>query len=114
MNKAVVSVSVILPIRNEKKHIVKCLDSILSQDYPKDKLEILAVDGISEDGTRRILEDYSRIYDNFRMIDNPGKIVPKALNMGINEARGEIVIRIDAHSTYEENYIRKCVKYLSI
>ena len=59
------TVSVIIPCRNEEKFIGKCLDSIIEQDYPKDKTEILVVDGVSGDGIRKIIEncglDYTEI-----------------------------------------------------
>ena len=107
------NVSVVIPIRNEEKYISRCLASILSQDYPMDKLEILAVDGMSEDGTREILNEYAKKHNNIRVIDNPNRIVPKALNIGIKNAKGEIIARIDSHSTYASDYIAKCVAYLN-
>jgi glycosyltransferase involved in cell wall biosynthesis len=105
-------ISVIIPCRNERKFIEKCLDSIIDNDYPKDKLEILVVDGISEDGTREVIKNYIDKYSFIKLLDNPKKIVPSAMNIGIREARGSIIIRMDAHNRYEKDYISKCVKYL--
>lgn len=107
-----IKVSIIIPTRNEEKYIAKCLQSILENDYPKNKIEILIVDGMSEDGTRDILNKYIRKYPFIKLVNNPKKIVPNALNIGINKAKGEIIMRIDAHNTYEKKYISKCVKYL--
>jgi len=105
-------VSIIIPCRDEEKYIGKCLDSIIAQDFPKEKIEILVVDGISEDGTRKILEEYSRKYSFIRILDNPQKTTPFALNTGIRNAKGEIIIRMDSHATYKEDYVSKCIRYL--
>ena len=99
------NISVIIPCRNEGKYIRKCIDSILNQDYNNEYVEYLFVDGMSTDETRNIITEYSLIYQNIRLIDNPKLIVPYALNEGINNATGEIIIRLDAHSSYSNNYI---------
>jgi glycosyltransferase involved in cell wall biosynthesis len=106
-------VTVIVPCRNEKRYIEACLDSILANDYPKDKLEILVVDGMSDDKTRAIIERYAMSYAFIRLLDNPRKITPCALNIGIKNARGDIIIRADAHSKYARDYIKKCVEFLN-
>ena len=96
--------SVIVPIYQEEKYIAKCIDSILSQDYPKDDLEIILVDGMSKDRTREIVATYTAKYPFIRMIDNPERIAPCAMNRGIKEAKGDVIMRLDAHATYEKNY----------
>ena len=106
-------VSVIIPCYNEEKFIGKCLDSIIANGYPKDKLEILVVDGMSEDGTREILEGYKEKYSFLKILNNPKKITPVAFNIGIKNSKGKIVMIMCAHATYEKEYISKCVKYLS-
>lgn len=108
-----IQVSIIVPCRNEERIIRKCLDSILLQDYPKDKIEILVVDGMSSDGTREIIADYINKHHSVRLLDNPKKIVPTAMNIGIKGCVGQIIIRMDAHAQYPQDYVRKCVKYLS-
>lgn len=105
-------VSIIIPCLNEENHIGKCLDSVIANDYPKDRLEAIVIDGISEDATREILERYSQRYSFIKVLDNEKKITPVALNVGIKNAKGGIIVRMDAHSTYERDYITKCVKYL--
>jgi len=112
MNQKVPFVSVIIPSRNEGKFIGQCLDSIIAQNYPKEKIEILVVDGMSEDNTVRIVKEYHPRYSFINLLENPKKITPCALNIGIKNAKGEIIIRMDAHAGYENNYIAKCVKYL--
>jgi glycosyltransferase involved in cell wall biosynthesis len=109
MNKFV---SVIVPCRNEAKYIGHCLDSILAQDYPKDCFEVLVIDGGSQDGTKGIVESFMKNNANVRLLANHRKVTPCALNIGIKEARGDIVVRMDAHAAYEDKYISKCVKYL--
>lgn len=105
-------VSIIIPCRNEEKFITECLNSIIVQDYPKDKIEVLIIDGRSDDRTREIIERYRQEYHNIKLLDNPGRIVPKALNIGIKNAQGDVIIRMDAHNIYEKDYISKCVIYL--
>jgi glycosyltransferase involved in cell wall biosynthesis len=105
-------VSIIIPCRNEEKYIGICLDSILANDYSKDRLEILVVDGISEDGTRGIVEGYARRYGFIRFLNNPKKITPSALNTGIANAKGDIIMRMDAHNVYPPNYILGLVVWL--
>jgi len=105
-------VSVIMPCRNEEKFIGKCLDSIVAQDYPKDKLEILIGDGMSEDKTKRVIENYMGRYSFIKLFDNPKKIAPVAQNIGIKNAKGKIIIIMDVHTVYKSDYISKCIKYL--
>lgn len=106
------TVTFVVACRNEEKYIGRCLDSILAQDYPADKLEILVVDGMSEDGTRKILAKYAGQSKYLRVIDNPDRITPKAFNLGIKNARGEIITIFSAHSVAAPDYVSKCVEYL--
>lgn len=105
-------VSVIVPIRNEEKYIEKCIESIIGQSYPKDRMEVLLVDGISKDNTRKIIERYVGRYRSIRLLDNPEKNVPAALNIGIKASKGDVVVRLDAHAYYDRDYISKCVDTL--
>lgn len=96
--------SVIIPIYNEERHIASCMDSVLAQDYPHDDMEVLLVDGMSTDGTRLLLAPYLERYPFVRLLDNPGRTAPKAMNIGIRAAQGEVLMRLDAHALYERNY----------
>lgn len=98
------TLSVICPIYNEEKYIAQFLESLLIQDYPKDDLEIILVDGMSIDGTRDIVAHYIEKYPFIRLIDNPDKIVPYAMNKGIEAAKGNIIMRLDAHASYQPDY----------
>lgn len=105
------SVSVICPIYNEEKYITKCIDSIIEQDYPKEELEILFVDGMSTDRTREIVANYQANYPFIHLLDNPNKIVPYAMNIGIKAASGEIIIRLDGHALYPNDYFSQIVEW---
>ncbi len=105
-------VTVLVPCRNEEDFIERCLTSILSNGYPLDRLTLLVVDGMSKDGTRAVLDIYARRYASMRVVENPGRITSKALNLGVREAQGEVVLRVDAHARLEQGYIERCVKAL--
>ena len=106
-------ISVVIPCRNERQHICEFLDSLLTQDLDPDwRVEILVADGLSDDGTREVLRQYSQKAPQVRMIGNPGRIVSTGLNAAIGAATGEVIIRMDAHTTYARDYIRECVRAL--
>lgn len=105
-------VSIVIPCRNEQSFIRGCLDSILANDYPKDRLEVLIVDGMSEDGTRDVLDEYRRRHPHVKVLDNPRREQPIALNIAITHASGDVIMRMDGHSTYGSGYISGCVKAL--
>lgn len=105
-------ISIICPIYNEEKYIARCINSILAQDYPKDDMEVILVDGMSTDGTRKIVADYAAQYPFIRLVDNPQRIVPPAMNIGIRAAKGDIIIRLDAHAIFPANYFTELVKNL--
>lgn len=105
-------VSVIIPCRDEELFIGKCLESIILQDFPKENLEVLVINGNSEDETRKIVKEFALKYPFIRPLDNPQKFTPFGLNIGIKASRGEIIIRMDSHAGYEKDYISKCVRYL--
>ena len=90
--------SVICPIYNEESRIEECILSILAQDYPKEDLEVLFVDGQSSDRTREIIANYMLNYSFIKLLDNPKRIAPAALNIGIRASSGDIIMRLDAHA----------------
>jgi glycosyltransferase involved in cell wall biosynthesis len=106
-------VSVIVPCRNEVRWIAECLESIAHNDYPKDRLEVFIVDGMSDDGTRPIVQNFAAGHPWLRMLDNPKRITPTALNLGIAASQGEVIIRMDAHNDYPANYISALVYWLN-
>ena len=105
-------VSVVCPVYNEERYIGSCIESILSQDYPKDDIEVIFVDGMSSDKTRSILGTYMEQYPFLKLLDNPQQTVPYAMNRGIEFSKGDIIIRLDAHAIYEKNYFSVLVNSL--
>lgn len=105
-------VSVIVPMRNEERHITECVSSLLDQTYPPEEYEILIVDGNSSDRSSQLILEMSNSKRPIRMLSNPAAIVPVSLNLGIRKARGDIIIRADAHTVYPRNYVQDCVRYL--
>ena len=105
-------VSVVIPMRNEEAWIERCLGTVQAQDYPWERVEILVADGMSTDGSRRMLAEMAESDPRIHVIDNPGLIVPTGLNLAIAAARGEIIARIDAHTVLESDYLRVGVELL--
>jgi glycosyltransferase involved in cell wall biosynthesis len=105
-------ISIIIPVRNEEKCMAACLACILEGEYPLDRLEILVVDGSSDDRTRQIVADVAQRAPAVRLLDNPARVVPHAMNIGIRAARGEIVVRMDAHARYASTYLVQLVGWM--
>ena len=106
-------VSVVMPIYNETKYIDTCIRSLLQQDYDLESMEWIFVDGNSTDDTVKHLQKYKEKYPDLIIIkNNPHKIVPYAMNIGIAAAKGKYIVRLDAHADYRTDYISKCVYYL--
>ncbi len=105
-------VTVIIPIRNEERYLAACLESVLTNDYPLDRVEVLLMDGMSTDGSLEIAKSFVERFPNICLLDNPRIYQAAALNSGLREAKGEIILRMDAHSTYASNYISQCVRLL--
>ncbi len=113
MQDSKIIVSIVMPLYNEERYIGNCIESLILQDYPKEFMEWIFVDGISKDKTVDIIETYRIKYPELiQVLCNPDKTVPYAMNIGIKAARGKYVIRLDAHADYANNYISKCVGYL--
>jgi glycosyltransferase involved in cell wall biosynthesis len=104
-------VTVIIPCREEERHIGRTLAAVLANDYPRERLEVLVVDGMSADGTRKVIEEFTRAHGFIRLLDNPKKITAAALNLGISQARGEVILRVDSHSAIPPNYISTLVDW---
>ncbi|MBO1223365.1 MAG: glycosyltransferase family 2 protein [Candidatus Scalindua sediminis] len=104
------SVTVIIPTYNEARNIRKVVEDLLCENGLLKQVEILVIDGGSKDGTRDIVRKLEYEYQNIvRLIENPRRIQAAALNIGINQAKGEIIVRCDAHARYEQGYIRACL-----
>ncbi len=112
VNSGAPAVSLVVAMYNEAGHIRTCLDSLVSQDYPGDKIEILVVDGNSTDSSREVVRSYQKNHPNVRLLDNPRRITPVAFNVGIAAASGDYIGIISAHSVLAGDYVRECVRHL--
>src|SRR3982750_3933073 len=98
-------VSLIMPVRNEAAFIARGINAVVAQDYPPELMEVIVVDGMSDDGTREVVRDFANRHPNLRLLDNPGRIVSTGLNLALREATGEIIIRVDGHCEIAEDYV---------
>ena len=106
------SVSVIIPMKNEEDYVAACLASVARQDYPKDLIEIIVVDGMSTDGSVHIVRKFQKKYPHIRLLQNSKRYTTYALNKAISHASGVVIARVDAHCTIYPDYIRRCVETL--
>lgn len=107
---AVPFATVAIPVRNESRTIEACLQAVERQDYPHDRFEVLVLDGESSDDTVAVVERFARASElDVRVLPNPGRTVPAALNVALAAARGSRFVRVDGHSEPEATYLRLCV-----
>src|SRR5438270_1579972 len=106
------AVSIIIPMRDEGKYIGRCLDSILAGEFPESQYEILVADGESQDDSREVVLSKAAEHSCIRLLHNPGRFVPSGMNLGIRQARGRYIVRMDAHSEYPTDYIANCIAEL--
>jgi succinoglycan biosynthesis protein ExoA len=105
-------VTIAMPCLNEEKYIEACLRSVMAQDYPKDRLEILVADGMSMDATREIIAAMAELDPRIRRVDNPEKIQAAGMNHVIRAAKGDVIVRMDVHCEYAPDYVKKCIEAL--
>ena len=103
--------SIIMPSLNEAKYIRKAINTLLD-DFVRANAEILIADGMSTDGTREIIKDLIQKGYPIHLLDNKKKYQVYGLNLAIKEAKGDIIVRTDAHASYPKGYVRKCVELL--
>lgn len=102
------TVTVAIPVLNEERHIGACLDAVAAQTYPN-ICEVLVVDGGSTDQTRAVVQSRSDAV----LVDNPGRIQARGLNVALAAAKGEIFVRVDGHTVLCRNYVERCVDTLA-
>ncbi len=107
-------VSVIVPCFNEEETIVSLLNALYRQAWPLDSMEVIIADGMSEDETRKRIGLWTVNHPQMdvKIVDNPQRIIPAALNAALRAARGDIIVRLDAHSVPERTYVARCVSLL--
>jgi len=108
------TISIILPVRNESKYIRDVLSTIQSQQYPRDKIEVIVVDGGSQDGTEKIIDEISNLDSRVHRINNPEMIAAVGMNLGINAAQGALVARVDGHCKLPPNYLSEAVRLMRV
>lgn len=106
-------VTVVMPIRNEGGFIARILQTVLTQDYPADRMEVIVADGMSTDGTREVIHSLQAQWPNLRLIDNPQQIVSTGLNAALAHARGEVIIRVDGHCDLARDFVRQNIALLT-
>lgn len=111
MDRQLPLITVLMPVRNEEAHIRGAVQSVLTNGYPLESLELIAIDGQSDDRTRDILVEMRQV-SSITVLDNPARIVPTAMNIGLAQAKGEIIFRLDGHAKYLPGYIQRVVSFL--
>src|ERR1044072_1147806 len=106
-------ISIILPCYNEERFITGVLQRLVQQSC-SGAYEIVIVDGRCTDATRQAIENFASDHSDvsLRVVDNPMRNIPTALNLGIRAARGELIVRMDAHSAPSSNYVSRCAELL--
>jgi glycosyltransferase involved in cell wall biosynthesis len=105
-------VSVVVPVYNEERYIARCLASILSQDYPADRFEVIIADGGSTDRTREIVGSVAALHPNVRLVDNPRRTQAAGLNLAIGVSKGSFIARQDGHAEWTPQHLRRSVELL--
>lgn len=103
-------VSIIIPMRNEEKYIIKCVLSFINQDYPENRFEIIVVDGCSQDNSVTIVTELMKFHKNVKVFKNHKKITPIALNIGVKNAKGDFIIIFSAHGFADQKFISNNIK----
>ena len=101
-----------MPVRNEAGCIERAIRSVLDNDYPPRKMELLIVDGMSDDGTRNVVRQLSETDPRVTMLDNPRRIVPTAMNIGLKAACGDFFTRIDGHAEVPTDFLTRSIRCL--
>jgi succinoglycan biosynthesis protein ExoA len=108
------NVSVIVPCFNEEETILQLLEAVYNQTYPLNEIEVIIADGLSTDNTREVINTFQQSHTSLkiRIIDNINRVIPSGLNRAIETAQGNFIIRMDAHSIPNQDYIKKCIEGL--
>lgn len=106
------TVTVVIPCRNEKDYILPCVRSVLHNNYPREKIEVIVCDGMSDDGTFELLKKFAEKNLQLKVLVNERRTTPYALNLGIKNSKGDVVIILGAHAEMHGNYLNTCVNIL--
>jgi len=103
-----------MPVYNEAAFIERSLGAVLAQDYPVERLEVLVVDGGSTDATIALVAALAADAPHVRLLKNPGRIQARAMNVALDHAQGDIIVRVDGHTLIEPDYVSRCVDHLRV
>ena len=106
-------VTIALPCLDEERYVEACLRSVLAQDYPAERVEILVADGGSRDATRAIVARLAAEDPRIVLVENPGRLQAAGMNEVIRRARGDVIVRMDLHCEYAPDYVMRCVEALA-
>ncbi len=106
-------VVVVIPCRNERDHIGRCLESLVDSDMPKERIAVRVCDGMSDDGTRDVVASFSAKHPWIALVDNPHRTTPHALNIGLRMGGYDVAIILGAHSTVAPDMVRRNVEVLA-
>jgi succinoglycan biosynthesis protein ExoA len=107
------TVCVVLPMRNEVRWVRTTLSSVMDQTFDPSRVDVVVVDGMSDDGTRQLLTELQQSYPRLRVLDNPRRTTPTSLNLGIGCSTAQVIVRVDGHCRIEPDYIAQCVDRLA-
>ncbi len=105
-------ISIVIPVRNEADYIERCIETIYAQDFAGHDYEVIAVDGMSTDGTGEKLRNLELKFPKLKILENPKRTVSSGVNVGVRNSTGEIIFRMDAHAEYGADYIRICLEVM--
>src|SRR2546423_4717059 len=106
-------VSVLIPVRNEERYIERCLYAVAAQDYPRELLEVIVIDGMSSDDTTSMIRRFAAESTiDLKLLSNPARLTAAGLNIGLAAARGNVIVRVDGHAAIAPDFIRRSVEAL--
>jgi glycosyltransferase involved in cell wall biosynthesis len=105
-------VTVVMPVRNEAAYVERAIRSVARAGSALDALEVIVVDGMSSDGTREVVERLAAEVPGLRLVDNPERTVPYAMNRGVMAASHDVVVRVDGHAEVHPDFLEECLAAL--
>ena len=105
-------VSVVIPMYNAASYVGRCLDSVLQQDHPAEKIEIIVVDGSSTDSSASVVRDFMSKHPSIRLLPNPMRLTNHGLNLGIRDANGDVIVFLGCRGVLDPTFVTKCIENL--
>lgn len=105
-------VTIVMPVRNEKRAIRRSLAAALAQDYPAERFEVVVADGMSDDGTREVVGEIAASDPRVRLVENRKRIMAAGFNRGLEQARGDVIVMMGGHAEMAPDFLSVCTKVL--